>query len=138
MYRRPIPRGCQDIGTWMSIFQVTALAAVVTNAGLICYTMSLLNDYSPWGVVWIFIGFQYTCISLMGVFAYLVDDVPEEVDIQLKRMEHLCDIAFDRAEIEDNEVESLDESIVIHDHDNEEHMEPTEEDPDMPSSTSSS
>jgi hypothetical protein len=103
----------------MSIFQVTALCAVITNAGLICYTMSLLDAYSPWGVVWIFIGFQYAVISLMGVFAYLVDDVPEEVDIQLKRMEHLCDIAFDRAEIEDNEVEALDATLNIHDVDNE-------------------
>lgn len=102
----------------MSIFQVTALAAVVTNAGLICYTMQLLDAYSPWGVVWIFIGFQYSIISLMGVFAYMVDDVPEEVDIQLKRMEHLCDIAFDRAEIEDNEVEAIEGHLHIHDVDN--------------------
>jgi hypothetical protein len=36
-------------------------------------------DYTPWGKLWIFIGFQYFIFSFMGLFAYLVDDIPEEV-----------------------------------------------------------
>lgn len=36
-------------------------------------------DYTPWGKLWIFIGFQYFIFSMMGLFAYMVDDIPEEV-----------------------------------------------------------
>lgn len=116
--RRPVPSGVQDIGTWMTIFQTTALISVVTNAGLICFTMQLVN-FSDQGVVWVFIGFQYFVILLMGLFAYLVDDVPEEVTIQLARQEHLKELAYGLKEDENNEfaVEASDLQIFDVDED---------------------
>lgn len=77
--RRPVPTGAEDIGTWLDILQITSVASVVTNAALVCYTMQLTADYSDVGQLWIFIGFQYTIFIIMAVFAYLVDDMPEEV-----------------------------------------------------------
>lgn len=73
-----MPRTAQDIGTWMSIYQLTAYISVVTNAGLICFAMGMVNE-SPQGVLWVFIGFQYFLIFMMGLFDYIVPDVPEEV-----------------------------------------------------------
>ena len=118
LYRRPVPSGVQDIGTWMDIFQMTALASVITNAGIVCFTMELVQA-SPQGIVWSFIGLQYSIISLMALFAYIVPDVPEEVTIQLQRMEHLADMAFGRLEIEDNEFEVDGQEFCIFDIDNE-------------------
>lgn len=40
-------------------------------------------DYTPWGKLWIFIGFQYFIFSFMGIFAFVVEDVPEEVYIYI-------------------------------------------------------
>ncbi len=51
-YQRPIPRGAQDIGTWQSIFTIMSVVAVMTNAGLICFTMDVLDSFSPWGKLW--------------------------------------------------------------------------------------
>lgn len=116
--RRPIPSGAQDIGTWMDIFQMTALASVITNAGIICFTMELIQA-SPQGIVWAFICLQYSIIGLMALFAYIVPDVPEEVTIQLQRMQHLTDMAYGRLEIEDNEFEVEAQEYCIFDIDNE-------------------
>lgn len=51
-YQRPVPEGVQDIGTWMTIFQVISVTSVVTNAALVCFTMDVLWKYSLQGRVW--------------------------------------------------------------------------------------
>jgi hypothetical protein len=79
--RRPVPTGAEDIGTWLVILQMTSLAAVVTNAGILCYTMRLIT-FSGVGTVWLFVGFQYAVFIAMAIFAHLVDDVPAEVGVQ--------------------------------------------------------
>ncbi len=76
--RRAIPVGAQDIGTWATIMQMTAVIAVMTNAGLLCFTMDFIPDGAV-DAIWVFIAFQYVVFLSMGLFAYLVDDVPREV-----------------------------------------------------------
>lgn len=51
-YQRPIPASVQDLGTWESIFQLITVAAVITNAGLVCYTMTVFSDYTIYGRTW--------------------------------------------------------------------------------------
>jgi hypothetical protein len=75
--------GAQDIGTWLSIFQFLSVAAVVTNAGLVCFTMDVLDQYTLVGRTWIFIGFQWTLICVQFVVAEICPDVPEEVRREL-------------------------------------------------------
>ncbi len=62
---------------------MTAIASVITNAGILCFTMHVLEPASSLGLVWIFIGFQYFVFSSMGAFAYFVEDVPTKVRIYL-------------------------------------------------------
>jgi len=66
------------MGTWMSIFELTAAIAVITNGALICYTMDLLVVDGA-SRVWIFLCFQYCVFLTMYAFRELVDDVTEEV-----------------------------------------------------------
>ena len=89
--RRVVPIGAQDILTWLPIFQILAFTAVVTNAGLLCFTMQLLK-FSNVGKIWIFIGFQYVVFVSMAVFAAVVDDVTAETSIQLERQEYLNEL----------------------------------------------
>jgi ABC-type multidrug transport system fused ATPase/permease subunit len=91
MNRRAVPVGAEDIGTWMTILQLTSYAAVISNAGLLCFTMQFL-DFSQFGLAWTFIGFQYFVFMSMGIFAELVDDIPEEVQMQLDRQDHINDL----------------------------------------------
>lgn len=88
-YQRPVPSGAQDIGTWMSIFQILSVVAVITNAGLICFTMDVLWQYSRFGRVWVFIGFQWLLIFIQFLAAQWIDDEPEEVTIQRERMDFI-------------------------------------------------
>jgi len=89
-YQRPAPAGAQDIGTWMPIFQFLSIAAVITNGGLICFTMDVLWDrFSLAGRLWIFIGFQWVLIAAQFVAQAVIDDCPREVEIQLERMEFI-------------------------------------------------
>lgn len=90
LHRRVVPMGAQDIGTWLLILQMTAVIAVITNAAILCFTMGLLN-FSDVGKTWLFIGFQYVVFLSMALFAYLVDDVPPYVQIQLDRQEYLAE-----------------------------------------------
>lgn len=74
-----MPTGAEDIGTWLDILQITSVISVITNAGLVVFTMRLTKDFSDVGQLWIFFGFQYTIFAIMAVFAHIVDDMPEEV-----------------------------------------------------------
>jgi anoctamin-10/anoctamin-7 len=65
------------------------VSAVVTNAALIVFTMDLLNHYSTYRKFWIFIGFQWVMFTGQYVLATLVDDVPQQVEIQLQRADFI-------------------------------------------------
>lgn len=88
IYRRVIPMGAQDVGTWLVILQLTAVIAVITNAGLLCYTMQLIT-FTNVGKTWLFIGLQYAILVMMMVFSYLVNDEPPYVTIQKERQDYL-------------------------------------------------
>ncbi len=64
LYQRPIPKGAEDIGNWQVIFLMIAIAAVLTNAGLTCFTMNVFDSVSETLRYWIFILFQWICFSL--------------------------------------------------------------------------
>lgn len=79
---------------------MTAVISVVTNAGILCYTMKVIT-FDGVGMVWIFIGFQYAIFIAMGFFSFYVDDVPEDVNIQLQRQEYLVE----RAQMTDEQLQ---------------------------------
>jgi anoctamin-10/anoctamin-7 len=97
MYQRPVPQGAQDIGSWQSIFAILTTVSVMTNAGLICFTMDLTWETvanGGWGAsdaqrLWMFIAFQWVVIGFQFVCGVYIDDVPDDVDIQLKRMDFI-------------------------------------------------
>lgn len=86
--RRPMPSGCQGIGIWLDIFQILSLVAVITNAGIIAFTMNP-NETDEVGSYNLFLTMQYTLFILMACSSYFVPDVPSSVPIQLKRQEVL-------------------------------------------------
>lgn len=106
LYQRPMPISAQDIGTWQSIFQIISVVAVVTNGGMICFTMDLLWDrFTLQGRVWVFLGFQWFLIFCQFVIQYIVPDEPEDVQIQLERMDFIMSKVIERIEDEDFGVE---------------------------------
>ena len=101
--RRPIPQGAQDIGSWQVIYQIKCFhiaikwfnrqdifelmttIAVITNAAIIIFTMSIFNDKPLTLRFWLFVGFQWTVFILQYVLRAIIPDIPSEVTIQLER-----------------------------------------------------
>jgi hypothetical protein len=104
-HRRPIPSPNEDIGTWQDIFQTMSVLACVTNCAIVCFTMDVFDSLSLSTRLWLFITMQYFIFGAMAFFAYLVDDVPEEVEIQQKRGEFMVKTIVDLDLDEDDGVD---------------------------------
>ncbi|CAN0037026.1 unnamed protein product, partial [Phaeothamnion confervicola] len=87
--RRPEPRSAEDIGTWYAILETMSAIAVVTNSALIAFTSDLFDD-QPMNVrVWIFVVFEHAMFAFKFLLATVIPDVPQDVDIQIRRNEFL-------------------------------------------------
>jgi hypothetical protein len=57
--------------------------------------MDVLDGYTLTGRLWIFIGFQWTMVTIQMVVAYLIPDVPDNVEVQLQRQQFYVSKAID-------------------------------------------
>jgi len=110
-YQRPRPQGAEDIGMWQTFMTLTSIAGVVTNAGLIVFTMGIPAGYSASSKLWIFIGFIFFCLILQFSTQVLIPEEPKEVQIQLKRTEFLVEKVIHK--VEDDVVIEPDKLCVI-------------------------
>lgn len=104
LHQRPFPKGAEDIGMWQSIFLMIAVIAVVTNAGLTVFTMSVLDDYSEVFRYWVFILFQWVVFAFQAFIMEAIPDIPEEIEIQLERTDFIVRKLIDKVgdDIEDD------------------------------------
>lgn len=91
LYQRPIITTVQDIGTWSIIFRFLVLTSIITNGGIIFFTLNTFNNVSFTTRLWLFIGFQWCLITVYFFIQFYIPDVPIEVDIQLKRAEFIIE-----------------------------------------------
>ncbi len=91
--RRPVPAGAEDIGSWHMILNVISSIAVVTNAGTVLFTSDFFDDQrsshylSPVAKLWAFILAVQSIALFKFCFSLLVDDIPADVAVQMKRQE---------------------------------------------------
>ena len=112
--QRPVPHGAQDIGPWFGIISLLAMAGVLTNAGLICFTMDvLLSDseaqrradlaardtfragFSPYARLWVFVCFTVALLLLQFFIHIVVPPESDEVTLQKKRQEFVREKLID-------------------------------------------
>ncbi len=88
-YRRPEPRSQEDIGSWYDILEIVSFCAVLTNSGLIAFTGTIFIN-STWIMrVWIFILMVGLILGAKFTFAFMVPDIPDDVNIQLERQDFI-------------------------------------------------
>merc|ERR1712070_75779 len=88
--RRPIPSGAEDIGTWQAILEIMSIASVICNCALIAYTGDFLKRQWLMSTrVFIFIFLEHLLFFAKSFFALVVDDVPDEVNLQIERQEFM-------------------------------------------------
>ena len=111
LYQRPIPVGAQDIGVWQEIMQTIASISILTNGALVCYTMDVLDGYTPHTRAWIYIIFMWTIGLLQQGIGLAIPDVPFEVQTQLKRQEFIVSKLIDHLPDEIEEEIELEEIL---------------------------
>ena len=87
-------RKSENIGAWQHILAIMSTLSVVTNAGIIVFTMDLFDDESDSDRFWIFILFQWILLGFQASIQALIPDVPPEVGIQLSRQKVLVERAI--------------------------------------------
>eukprot|EP00968_Pinguiococcus_pyrenoidosus_P009276 scaffold731_cov261-Pinguiococcus_pyrenoidosus.AAC.22 len=109
VFRRPLPRGAEDIGAWQTIFEILTVLSVVTNAGLMCFSFdNVWNiDWSPTGRIWTFIIFQYLVLGFQFALAKLIPDVGPHAAIQLARQQFFMKKLILQEQDEDEELGNL-------------------------------
>jgi len=103
LHQRPFPKGAEDIGMWQTIFLMIAVIAVITNAALTVFTMTVIDSWSLAWRFWVFILFQWICFVLQAFIMAIIPDIPEEIDIQLQRTEFITRKLIDKVADEDDE-----------------------------------
>lgn len=87
-YRRVIPQMAEDIGAWQGAFEIITWVGVVSNSGLIVFTMGMFNYYSFEWQMWIFIFMQWTMFSLISLGSHLINDTPLKIQVQRDRRDY--------------------------------------------------
>ena len=115
--RRAEPNSAEDIGTWFSILEIMASISVLTNIALIVFTsVKATEGMSELGRVWIFLILEHSILCLKFLLSVLVEDTPEDVEIQHARAKYLVDKIFHlHADREDDRgiVDALSNNIDI-------------------------
>lgn len=94
------------------IFTITTIAAVVTNAALVVFTMDYLDNHSLNFRFWFFCIFQWCIFGLLVILMESIPDIPTEISIQLQRQKILVEkVIFRIKDIEQSD--SVDPNDVV-------------------------
>ena len=92
--KRPKPYPADSTGMWAYFMAVQSTVAVCTNLALVCFTSSMLTDYSMVSKLFIFIGFEHVLLMAKKLVQEIVPDTPEEVNFLCQRQAHLTNKLF--------------------------------------------
>jgi len=112
--RRTEPTSVEDIGAWGDIVVILSWIATITNAAIITYSGTFMEDYR-WSMRnWAF----FMIVGALSIFKYCIDlmiaDVPKEVTVQLKRGRYILSKLFFDAEDDKNiELDDAEEALKI-------------------------
>jgi len=108
--KRAEPKGAEDIGTWYTILEIMATAAVITNSLIVVFTANALfgeGGWYPqqkWSKWVIFVVMEHAIMFIKFGFALAVDDVPADVHMQLARQAYLVTKVIDHTADDDDEI----------------------------------
>lgn len=89
--RRPEPRSQEDIGTWLNIMEIIATFSVFVNAGIVAFSGTFAINSTWTERIWIFMGMSSALFCIKIFVAFVIPDVPLDVEIQLARQDYIKD-----------------------------------------------
>lgn len=115
-YRRPLPRGACNIGTWRAVFEVIGYLNVCTNVALITIVgdtkFAFLQNSSLLFQVLIFILLEHVLFLVKFVIQFFIPDISMEETMRVQRQNYLVQILLHHIPLELNGDENND-SISI-------------------------
>mmetsp|Transcript_11500 Transcript_11500/g.34626 ORF Transcript_11500/g.34626 Transcript_11500/m.34626 type:complete len:837 (-) Transcript_11500:25-2535(-) len=87
--RRPWPTGCATIGSWLTVLDIVSYTATVTNALLVTFTGGFLANRTLFVRFLFFLLYEFVLLGVKIIYLLLRDDVPFEVELQVKRARFL-------------------------------------------------
>ena len=108
--QRPFPHLAVGIGSWLWTFEFLSVGAVVTNTALIGWTTPLFEETAEYfgyangelalhHKLLVLVGIEHLLLSVKGLVAALVPDVPERVATEIRRQQWLAEEALARVEV---------------------------------------
>jgi len=92
-YQRPTPRGANDIGMWFYILEVINYLSVITNAALIVYTSTEINNWFDGSLtladkIWFAVLVEHFLFLFKWVLSLLIPDAPKWVRVEYARRQY--------------------------------------------------
>ena len=89
-FQRPEPHLAEDIGVWQNMIEILSYLAVLYNFGMLFFTSDLLSEGYSLAFKWtVFLVCQNVTVAVKFLIGEIVEDVPEEVQMQWDRQEFL-------------------------------------------------
>lgn len=111
-YRRPMPHGASDIGTWRAVFEVIGYINVVTNVALMTIAgdtkLPFLQDSSLLVKFLIFILLEHVLFLMKLVTSFFIPDISMEEKMREQRQAYLVQVLLQHIPLELNHDENND------------------------------
>lgn len=85
LYPRPVPRAAENIEPWLDIFDSALTVGILTNAGLIVFTMREFSKWSLGHQCALWIGIVLALLGYRAILRRYCAALPEEVIVQKQR-----------------------------------------------------
>lgn len=85
LYPRPVPRAAENIEPWLDIFDSAITVGILTNAGLIVFTMREFSKWSLGHQCALWIGIVLVLLGYRAILRRYCAALPEEIIVQKQR-----------------------------------------------------
>ena len=89
--RRPFPQAASDIGIWKFVIEFMSIVSILTNVYLVVFVSTMLHDFKFTEKIIIFAIADHVLLVVKVFLRTLIEDIPEEIKIQLKRQDVIMD-----------------------------------------------
>ncbi|XP_051577310.1 anoctamin-10 [Myxocyprinus asiaticus] len=89
VFKRPFSEPASDIGVWQLAFETMSIIAVVTNCALIGLSPQVKAYFpeSETQLILIVVAIEHVLLALKFILAFVIPDVPKQIQIQLAKLE---------------------------------------------------
>ena len=87
--KRPFPQGAEDIGQWQTLLEFMSTLQIISNTALVLFISEVpwFEGLDPKSKLIMFIVIEHFAFGLKILIGTVMDDVPEEVEIQIDRQD---------------------------------------------------